>query len=155
MEKSQWKWLLVSIGFSALVMGGVLYFTVDEMTIEYLSRVNPFYLILAVLLHILSLGFWALRIQKMSASLGYQVGFKYCLNLVLANMLVAAVTPSQAGGEPVGSMNSTGQVSPSGMPPPSSSWSGSSMGSCSGREGPLPCSSLGGTGAASPRGSVG
>ncbi|HOB17350.1 MAG TPA: flippase-like domain-containing protein [Candidatus Methanoculleus thermohydrogenotrophicum] len=101
MEKSQWKWLLVSIGFSALVMAGVLYFTVDEMTIEYLSRVNLFYLILAVLLHILSLGFWALRIQKMSASLGYQVGFKYCLNLVLANMLVAAVTPSQAGGEPV------------------------------------------------------
>ncbi|NLZ29908.1 MAG: flippase-like domain-containing protein, partial [Methanomicrobiales archaeon] len=79
----------------------VLYFTVDEMTIEFLSRVNPFYLILAVLLHILSLGFWALRIQKMSASLGYQVGLKYCLNLVLANMLVAAVTPSQAGGEPV------------------------------------------------------
>jgi uncharacterized protein (TIRG00374 family) len=71
------------------------------MTIEFLSRVNPFYLILAVLLHILSLGFWALRIQKMSASLGYRVGFKYCLNLVLANMLVAAVTPSQAGGEPV------------------------------------------------------
>jgi len=101
MDKSQWKWLLVSIGFSALVMGAVLYFTVDETTIEYLSHVNPFYLILAVLLHILSLGFWALRIQKMSASLGYRVGFKHCLNLVLANMLVAAVTPSQAGGEPV------------------------------------------------------
>ncbi|MCK8519239.1 lysylphosphatidylglycerol synthase transmembrane domain-containing protein [Methanoculleus sp. 7T] len=101
MEKSQWKWLLVSVGFSTLVMAGVLYFTVDEMTVEYLSRVNPFYLVLAVLLHILSLGFWALRIQKMSGSLGYRVGFRHCLNLVLANMLVAAVTPSQAGGEPV------------------------------------------------------
>ncbi len=101
MKRSQWKWLLVSISFSTLVMAGVLYFTVDEMTVEYLSRVNPLYLVLAVLLHIVSLGFWALRIQKMSASLGYRVRFRHCLNLVLANMLVAAVTPSQAGGEPV------------------------------------------------------
>jgi hypothetical protein len=37
----------------------------------------------------------------MSGSLGYRVNFKHCFNLVLANMLVAAVTPSQAGGEPV------------------------------------------------------
>ncbi|KDE55407.1 flippase-like domain-containing protein [Methanoculleus sp. MH98A] len=101
MKRSQWKWLLVSFSFSALVMAGVLYFTVDESTIEYLSRINPLYLVLAVLFHILSLGFWALRIQKMSASLGYRVHLQHCLNLVLANMLVAAVTPSQAGGEPV------------------------------------------------------
>ena len=101
MKRSQWKWLLVSISFSTLVMAGVLYFTVDETTIEYLSRVNPFYLVLAALLHIVSLGFWALRIQKMSGSLGYLVNFRHCFNLVLANMLVAAVTPSQAGGEPV------------------------------------------------------
>lgn len=101
MKKSQWKWLIVSLSFSALVMAGVLYFTVDESTIEYLSRINPYYLVLAVLLHILSLGFWALRIQKMSASLGYRVHLTHCMNLVLANLLVAAVTPSQAGGEPV------------------------------------------------------
>lgn len=101
MKKSQWKWLIVSLSFSALVMAGVLYFTVDESTIEYLSRINPYYLVLAVLLHILSLGFWALRIQKMSASLGYRVHLTHCMNLVLANLLVAAITPSQAGGEPV------------------------------------------------------
>ena len=101
MKRSQWKWLLVSISFSVLVLAGVLYFTVDEMTIEYLSRVNPLYLALAALLHIVSLVFWALRIQLMSRSLGYRVGFLHSFNLVLANMLVAAVTPSQAGGEPV------------------------------------------------------
>lgn len=101
MKKSQWKWLIVSLSFSALVMAGVLYFTVDESTIEYLSRINPYYLVLAVLLHLLSLGFWALRIQKMSASLGYRVHLTHCVNLVLANLLVAAITPSQAGGEPV------------------------------------------------------
>ncbi len=101
MKRSQWKWLLVSISFSTLVLAGVLYFTVDDMTIEHLSRISPYYLLLATLLHIVSLAFWALRIQAMSASLGYQVNFKHCMNLVLANMLVAAITPSQAGGEPV------------------------------------------------------
>ncbi|WP_243670999.1 flippase-like domain-containing protein [Methanoculleus chikugoensis] len=134
MKRSQWKWLLVSLSFSALVMAGVLYFTVDESTIEYLSRINPYYLVLAVLLHLLSLGFWALRIQKMSASLGYRVHLTHCVNLVLANMLVAAVTPSQAGGgEPVRihELYRAG-VPVGGTPPPSSSWSGSSTESSSG-----------------------
>jgi hypothetical protein len=45
--------------------------------------------------------FWALRIQKMTGSLGYRIGFFYSLNLVFANLLLAAITPSQAGGEPV------------------------------------------------------
>jgi hypothetical protein len=101
MKRSQWKWLLVSISFSTLVLAGVLYFTVDEMTVEYLSRVNSLYLVLAVLFHILSLVFWATRIKLMAGSLGYPVRFFHCLNLVLANMLVAALTPSSAGGEPV------------------------------------------------------
>jgi uncharacterized protein (TIRG00374 family) len=37
----------------------------------------------------------------MSGSLGYRIPFFYSLNLVFANLLVAAITPSQAGGEPV------------------------------------------------------
>ncbi|HOD85665.1 MAG TPA: flippase-like domain-containing protein, partial [Methanoculleus sp.] len=101
MNGSQVKWLLVSIGFSVLVLGVVLYFTVDETTVDYIRRINPFYLLAAVVLHLLSLVFWSLRIQKMSESLGFRVRFTHCMNLVLANMLVAAVTPSQAGGEPV------------------------------------------------------
>jgi hypothetical protein len=37
----------------------------------------------------------------MTNSLGYRIGFLYSLNLVFANLLAAAVTPAQAGGEPV------------------------------------------------------
>jgi uncharacterized protein (TIRG00374 family) len=37
----------------------------------------------------------------MTGSLGYRIGFFYSLNLVFANLLAAAVTPAQAGGEPV------------------------------------------------------
>ncbi|MDK2973683.1 MAG: glycosyltransferase 2 family protein [Methanofollis sp.] len=101
MKRSQWKWLGVSLGFSSLVLVLVLYFTVDETTIEYIQRLNPWYLALALAAHVVALGFWALRLKTMSRSLGYKVGFFHCLNAVFANLLIAAITPSQAGGEPV------------------------------------------------------
>jgi len=74
---------------------------VDADTVAYLRQLNPFWLLLALITHLIALVFWALRIKFMSRSLGYQVGFLYSINLVCANMLIAAVTPSQAGGEPV------------------------------------------------------
>jgi uncharacterized protein (TIRG00374 family) len=101
MEKSQVRWLYISIGFSLLVLVIILFLTINENTVQYLQQVNPFFLLLAFLIHILSMCFWALRIQKMSGSLGYRIGFFYGLNLVFANLLAAAITPSQAGGEPV------------------------------------------------------
>jgi uncharacterized protein (TIRG00374 family) len=42
-----------------------------------------------------------MRIKVMARSLGHRVKFTYCLNLVMANLLAGAITPSQAGGEPV------------------------------------------------------
>lgn len=101
MERSQVKWLYISIGFSLLVLIIILFFTLNENTVQYLQQVNPFFLLLALVTHILSMCFWALRVQKMSGSLGYRIGFFYNLNLVFANLLAAAITPSQAGGEPV------------------------------------------------------
>lgn len=101
MEKSQVKWLYISIGFSLLVLVIILLLTVNENTVQYLKEINPFFLLLAFLLHILTMCFWALRVQKMTGSLGYRIGFFYSLNLVFANLLLAAITPSQAGGEPV------------------------------------------------------
>jgi len=100
-SRSQWKWLGVSVLFSTVVLILVLYFTVSEDTFLYLKQLNPVFLVAAVGLHLLALGFWAMRIKKMAGSLGYRVGFFYCLNMVMANLLVAAITPSQAGGEPV------------------------------------------------------
>lgn len=101
MDKSQVKWLAISVTFSVIVLAIVLYFTIDENTITYLQELQPQYLVAAILLHVLSMGFWAARIKLMSRSLGYKVPFLHCLNMVFANLLIAAVTPSQAGGEPV------------------------------------------------------
>jgi hypothetical protein len=101
MEKSQVKWLYISIGFSLLVLVIILFLTINENTVQYLREINPVFLLLAFLTHILTMCFWALRVQKMTGSLGYRIGFFYSLNLVFANLLAAAITPAQAGGEPV------------------------------------------------------
>jgi uncharacterized protein (TIRG00374 family) len=101
MEKSQVKWLYISIGFSLLVLVIILFLTINENTVQYLREINPIFLLLAFLTHVLTMCFWALRVQKMTGSLGYRIGFFYSLNLVFANLLAAAITPAQAGGEPV------------------------------------------------------
>ena len=101
MDRSQKKWLWISLGFSAIVLVGVLYFTVDASTFEYLRQMNVYFFVLALVTHLLALLFWSMRIKFMSASLGYRVGILHSFNLVCANLLVASITPSQAGGEPV------------------------------------------------------
>ena len=101
MERSQVKWLYISVGFSLAVLLIILYLTINENTITYLQKINPFFLLLAFLTHLLTMCFWAMRVKKMSGSLGYRIGFWYSLNLVFANLLASAITPAQAGGEPV------------------------------------------------------
>ena len=101
MEKSQLKWLYISVGFSLAVLIIILYFTINENTITYIRKINPLFLLLAFLTHLLTMCFWAMRVKKMSGSLGYRIGFWYSLNLVFANLLASAITPAQAGGEPV------------------------------------------------------
>src|SRR5512136_3380415 len=101
MDSTQRKWLFISIGFSLLVLVVILFFTINENTLTYLQKINPWFLLLAFLTHVLTMCFWAWRVQKMTLSLGYRIGFFYSLNLVFANLLAAAITPAQAGGEPV------------------------------------------------------
>ncbi|HUH78316.1 MAG TPA: flippase-like domain-containing protein [Methanoregula sp.] len=101
MERSQWKWLYISIGFSLAVLVVILFLTINQNTVRYLRDINPVFLILAFLTHLLTMCFWAMRVKKMSLSLGYRIPFLYSLNLVFANLLASAITPAQAGGEPV------------------------------------------------------
>lgn len=101
MDKSQVKWLYISVGFSLAVLVVILLFTINENTLTYLTKINPWFLLLAFLTHLLTMCFWAMRVKMMSGSLGYRVGFWHSLNLVFANLLASAITPAQAGGEPV------------------------------------------------------
>ncbi|MCP1662306.1 MAG: TIGR00374 family protein [Methanocalculus sp. MSAO_Arc1] len=95
------KWIWISIGISSFFLIALLYFTFDEATIAALQNLSPTILLIALGFHIIALVCWALRIKVMADSLGYRVGFFHCINLVCANLFLAAITPSQAGGEPV------------------------------------------------------
>ena len=101
MNNAQKKWLYISVGISVIALVAMLLLTFDANTIVALEKCNPWYILLGFLLHILSIVFWALRIKLMCWSLGYHVPFFHSVNLICANMLVAAVTPSQVGGEAV------------------------------------------------------
>src|SRR5208337_1053487 len=101
MERSQKKWLYISVGFSLTVLIVILYLTINVNTIQYLKKINLWFLLLAFLTHVLTMCFWAMRVKKMSGSLGYPIKFFDPLNLGFANRRAAAVAPAQAGGEPV------------------------------------------------------
>jgi len=101
MDKSQARLIWISVAFSTVVLVIVLATTFDTNTLLTILKLNLWFLLLATLLRVASLLFWALRIRTMSGSLGYTVKFSHCFNLVIANLLAGAITPGQAGGEPV------------------------------------------------------
>lgn len=102
MNKSQKRWLILSISISLAVILVVLFITFDpKSTISALQKANPWIIVLAFAMHVVSLLFWALRIKLMCRSLGYKIGFGHTFRLVCSNMFIASVTPSQVGGEPV------------------------------------------------------
>ena len=101
MKKAQRRWLFLSLGISLAVIFVMLIITINADTFEALKHCIPAFLILSLLMHVVSLCFWALRIKLMSRSLGYRVSFGHCFNLVCSNTFIANITPSQVGGEPV------------------------------------------------------
>ena len=101
MDKNQKKWIYVSLAFSMVILVFILLSTFNEETLQYLFHINIWFLLLAISLRFVSFSLWAARIKVMAASLGYQVKYSHCYNMVVANLLIGAITPGQAGGEPV------------------------------------------------------
>lgn len=101
MDKRQKQWLYLSLGFSMAILAFLLLSTFNEETLVYLTQMNIWFLLLAIGLRFISFSLWAARIQVMAASLGYRVKYSHCYNMVVANLLIGAITPGQAGGEPV------------------------------------------------------
>jgi len=101
MDTKQKKWLWISIGLSMVILLAVMVLTFNENTIESLKNLNLWFFLLAFCLHMTAMCVWALRIRVMCESLGYLVPLRHCLNMVCAGQLIASITPSQVGGEPV------------------------------------------------------
>jgi len=101
MKKSQKKWIWISLAFSALALFIIILLTIDENTLDYLQKINIWFLLAAIIIRFISCTLWALRMKLMSHSLGYHVSLLHCFNAVIANLFMGSITPAKTGGEPV------------------------------------------------------
>jgi len=95
------KWLTIGLAISITSALLILIFTVDSETANSLRQIQPIYLFIAIGVHVLSWFVWGLRMKLLTESLGGKISLWRSTEIVISNLLAAAVTPSHAGGEPV------------------------------------------------------
>jgi len=95
------KWLMIGLAISIVSAILIIIFTVDSETIDSLRQIQPIYLFIAIGVHVLSWFVWGLRMKLLTESLGGKISLWKSTEIVISNLLAAAVTPSHTGGEPV------------------------------------------------------
>ncbi len=104
------KWWKISLAISLITLLAILVLTVDERTISSLTAISPQYLLLALTMHVIAWFAWGMRIKVMTRITENEISFVEAFKVVLGNLFMACITPSQAGGEPVriGMLNQKG-----------------------------------------------
>lgn len=97
--------IIVSVVLSIAIILIILKLTVDSTTIDRLMHANIRYeyFLLAVLLNVLTFFIWGARLKVLSNAIdkNVHVGLWESTKIVIANLFLAGITPSMAGGEPV------------------------------------------------------
>ena len=97
--------IIFSVLFSLIIIALILYFTVTSETIDYLltTPIRYEYFFLAGLFNFLIWGLWGVRIKILSHAIdpSSDVNLFEATKIVIANLFLANITPSMAGGEPV------------------------------------------------------
>jgi len=75
--------------------------TETSMTWRVIADARPGLLLLALAFHLLFWLFWAFRLKVLFSILNRGISVGYALEVTLASMFLAAITPSSAGGEPL------------------------------------------------------
>lgn len=93
--------LILSITFIIVI----LKFTIDPSELEniFLERIRYEFIIVAALLNICTWFLWGARLCILSNAIDKNVKISWCesTKIVIANLFLAGITPSMAGGEPV------------------------------------------------------
>jgi uncharacterized protein (TIRG00374 family) len=104
-KKSVKQSFILSILISAAIILFILYFTINDQTINYLQNVHIKYefFLAAVVIHFLFWVIWGLRIKILSNAIepNFNITLIESTKIVIANLFLANITPSMAGGEPV------------------------------------------------------
>jgi hypothetical protein len=97
--------IILSIIISIAIILIILYFTVDINTFDYFSKAEIRYefFIIAFFLQILSWFIWGARLKVLSHEIekDFRINIWESTKIVIANLFLAGITPSMAGGEPV------------------------------------------------------
>lgn len=97
--------IIVTITISIMFILIILYFTIKPSDLAKLSEINIRYefLFAAVILNFVSWCFWGLRLKILSNATDPKLGVSWweSTKIVMANLFLAGITPSMAGGEPV------------------------------------------------------
>jgi uncharacterized protein (TIRG00374 family) len=94
------KGLRIFFGLSIASIAIVFLFTMRGETIEAVKHVEPFYLVLAVLLVSVDWLGSGLRLYILSRQITRKLTYRGCVKAALANTCMGAITPSQTGGGP-------------------------------------------------------
>ena len=97
--------IIISLTLSIAIIIAILYFTVDAETINNLksAKIEYKFFIIAILFNILYWFFWALRMRVLANAMDKKLKLSIwgSTKIVIANLFLACITPSMAGGEPV------------------------------------------------------
>jgi len=97
--------MLISLILSISIIIVILFFTVDAKTLDQLSKVTIKYefFVCAILLNILYWVLWGARLKILANAMdkNVKISFFKSIKIVIANLFLACITPSMAGGEPV------------------------------------------------------
>jgi len=95
------KTAAIGILISLVTSLAIIKMTETSLTWEAVKRANVYYIALAVLLQAAFWLLWALRLKEVVSCLNHELPFGYALEMTIASMFLAAITPSSAGGEPL------------------------------------------------------
>ena len=97
--------IIASLFLSIAFIIAILYFTIDPSTLEYIESVDIRYefFIGAMIFNILFWFVWGARLMVLSNAIdkNVHIGFFESTKIIIANLFLAGITPSMAGGEPV------------------------------------------------------
>ncbi|PNX49620.1 MAG: hypothetical protein BV457_01085 [Thermoplasmata archaeon M9B1D] len=97
--------IVVSILLSIIFILVILYFTIKPEDIEKIKtiRIQYEFFILAFIFNFISWSFWGLRLKVLSNAVEplIKISWWESIKIVMANLFLAGITPSMAGGEPV------------------------------------------------------
>jgi uncharacterized protein (TIRG00374 family) len=97
--------VIISITISIAIIILILFFTVDAKTLDKLAHtpIRYEFFVAAIFLNILYWILWGLRLKILANAIdkNVNVGLWESTKIVIANLFLAGITPSMAGGEPV------------------------------------------------------